>query len=54
METKEQREKRLAGTYTWSAGQNYSSSGYGISLHGLLKREKISIVSDKLKPIKWR
>ena len=62
METKEQREQRLAkeianssyGAYTWSAGQNYSTSGYGSPWSAIPKREKISIVSDKLKPIKWR
>jgi hypothetical protein len=61
METKEQREQRLAkeisnssyGTYTWSPGQNFSSSGYaGSPWYAIPKREKISIVSDKLKPIK--
>ena len=62
METKEQREQRLAkenatssyGTYTWSAEQNYSTSGYGSPWRAIPKREKISIVTDKLKPIKWR
>ena len=54
METKEQMEQRLAGTYTWSPGQNYSTSGYGSPWYAIPKREKISIVSDKLKPIKWR
>jgi len=62
METKEQREQRLAkvitnssyGAYTWSAGQNYSTSGYGSPWSAIPKREKISIVSDNLKPIKWR
>jgi len=57
METKEQREQRLAssyGAYTWSAGQNYSTSGYGSPWSSIPKRERISIVSDKLKPIKWK
>ena len=60
METKEQREQRLAkeiynssyGTYIWSAGQNFSTSGYGSPWSAIPKREKISIVTDKLKPIK--
>jgi hypothetical protein len=60
METKEQREQRLAkeisnssyGAYTWSAEQNYSTSGYGSPWSAIPKRERISIVSDKLKPIK--
>jgi len=58
METKEQREQRLAssyGAYTWSAGQNYSTSGNvspRYAINAIPKREKISIVSDKLKPIK--
>ena len=63
METKEQREQRLAkemitnssyGAYTWSAEQNYSTSGYGSPWSAIPKRERISIVSDKLKPIKWK
>jgi hypothetical protein len=60
METKEQREQRLAkvitnssyGAYTWSSGQNLSTSGYGSPWSAIPKREKISIVTDKLKPIK--
>jgi hypothetical protein len=62
METKEQREQRLAkeiatssyGAYTWSAEQNYSTSGYGIPWRAIPKRERIPTVSDKIRrlPIK--